>query len=1017
MEVATQYQDVPISLRSLFRILLYCSLLICATAVHAQVDSQRTLQSAREDQDYTFALGLYSDKMYELAAEQLDAFVRSYPLSVRRPDALFLRSECAYFMSEYDVAASGYRAFLVEYPRSGLADDAQFRIGQSELARNRYEGSVAAFKSVIDDHPDSPLAGESAYWLGEAYDRSGDMSNAVKYFTLSYEHFTGNPYKDYAMYAVGWTYHKNSRFAEARQAYENLLSALPGSSLAPAATVRIGECLFAEKKYAEAVSHLTPLLSSVRDTTLQGDAQYTVAESHYALQEYDKAGARFTALIDAYPRHQRYGDALYGLGWTNLKQKKFDAAADAFRRLADLGGVRSHEAAYRFGAALRDAGRQDSARTVLLSVAAGRTDGEYSDDALVDAADISLRAGNKEAAGQIARRVVTEFPASNVRGDALWMLGELALADGKPAEARPFFKAAVVNPVSGREIVVTSSFRAALCSYRTASYDTAAAEFGQFREAYPGHPKVAEAAYWQAESEFRRGNFSQARPLYTEAVRSTSGKQQQDALYGLGWAAYKEGRYQEAVEAFGRLISGAQRSTIDYDARMRQADALFAMKEYQRAEQAYRSAVRLYPDTSANDVARYQAAQCAFRREDLPGAYAQFQDLVKTMPKSPFADDAQYAMGWINFRRKEYADAIKDFQVVIRSFPNGDVVPRAYYSLADGYYNLGQYGPAERSYRDVIKLFPESQYVPDAITGLQYCLIAQGKDDEAVRVIDDFLREHGSSPSAQALQLKKAEILFGKGERTAAREAYRAFVASYPSSPLIGQAWYWLGKTELQSGNREASFDGFRRAWESPGAYRGPALLDALDAAIAIGRTEEALSLILGFERSMTPAEIRADVAYRKAQLYRAEGNEEEAQRQFERVVTDHPSEKAAARARVTLARMAMDKGDMERARLLAQDVAGSSTDDVGAEAQVLVAESYAGQKKWRDAATAFLRVKYVFPSSREWNDEAALGLAGAYRSLGETEKARQTLREFLKGSPDPEVRAKAEALLKELGG
>ena len=46
-----------------------------AELLFGQIDSQANLKSARENQDYSFAAGLYRDKLYQLSSEQFDLFL------------------------------------------------------------------------------------------------------------------------------------------------------------------------------------------------------------------------------------------------------------------------------------------------------------------------------------------------------------------------------------------------------------------------------------------------------------------------------------------------------------------------------------------------------------------------------------------------------------------------------------------------------------------------------------------------------------------------------------------------------------------------------------------------------------------------------------------------------------------------------------------------------------------------------------------------------------------------------
>jgi tetratricopeptide (TPR) repeat protein len=137
----------------------------------------------------------------------------------------------------------------------------------------------------------------------------------------------------------------------------------------------------------------------------------------------------------------------------------------------------------------------------------------------------------------------------------------------------------------------------------------------------------------------------------------------------------------------------------------------------------------------------------------------------------------------------------------------------------------------------------------------------------------------------------------------------------------------------------------------------------------------------------------------------------------FEAVVLDFPTHQASYRSRIELARLALSERMFDQARRLARQVATARSDDLGAEGQYVVGRSYAGESNWKEAATAFLRVRYVFPASREWNDRAALGLAEAYWRSGDAARAKETLTQFLSGSPDEELRHEGEALLGEIGG
>lgn len=991
--------------------------LVGTHSTHAQVASPPTQKSAAEDQDYTFGYGLFQDKLYSLAAEQFESFVRKYPSSIRLQDALFLLAESAYLQGQYADALPTYARLIREFPSSALTDDAHFRTGQSNLALKRPADAVTSFKTVIDRFPQSPLAGEAAYWLGESHVALGERETAVKYYTLSYEHFPNNPYKDYAWYAVGWTRQSDRRFSDAISAYRTLIDSLPTSSLVSAARIRIAECRFGTEDYAGALAGLQAERSTIGSPLEAGQADYLIAESYERLKNFPAARDSYRRFVTEHPEHPLQEDGWYGLGWTLFQLGRHDSASAIFGEVGGRGGKRAAAAMFRKGAS--DRMRRDTTAALASYRQSVELDerGDFADNALADVADILLLRGDAVQAKATAERVVASYPDSDVRADALRIIGDALLRMGDAVEARERLREAAAVPGARFDVAVGAAFQAAWASFRIGDFEQASQGFAAFIQKYPQHPRSADARYWQAESEYRRGAYEQALPLYRAISSDEKHARRLDAAYGEGWSLYKLGRFQESAAAFDRLVQFAPRGPYAYDARLRQADALFALKEYARAGQAYRSVLRSFPDSTSNDYAAYQAAQAAYRGNDFTEAYKQFAELVRTMPSSPLADDAQYAMGWVNFQRKEYTEAIKEFQKVTRNFPTGDAAPRAFYSLGDSYYNMQQYAAAEASYRELIRRFPDHRLISDAMVGLQYALVAQGKEKEASGVIDRFIRDNQATAAATDLQLKKAELLYGQKDFSGAAAGYRAYLAGAPDGRDRGQAQYWLGRSYLALGQRAEALESFEVASSLSGRFAAPATLEAIDVVLEAGNGAKALDLIGRGERQFSSdGNVLSELLYRKGRLFLTDGNAPEAQRLWNEVVRRWDSSRAADRSRIGLARLALTSGDATGARTLSQRVATGRTDEIGAEAQFVIGETWAAVGDWRQATTAFLRVRYVFAAYADWVNRALLEAGRSYERSGDKARARETYRDLLQRQPEATIRKEAEQRLGALG-
>jgi TolA-binding protein len=168
-------------------------------------------------------------------------------------------------------------------------------------------------------------------------------------------------------------------------------------------------------------------------------------------------------------------------------------------------------------------------------------------------------------------------------------------------------------------------------------------------------------------------------------------------------------------------------------------------------------------------------------------------------------------------------------------------------------------------------------------------------------------------------------------------------------------------------------------------------------------------------EKELANTPSAAEVSYIKGMLFYENGASDEARNQFEFVISKYPGTDQADRARMGLAMISLDSHNFSAAQSLAQQVATSRTDQVGAEAQYLSGESYLQSKEWQNAVTSFLRVRYVFPSYETWVAKALLGLGQAYEGLGNRLKAKEAYQSALKMQKEGEVASAASQRLKAL--
>jgi TolA-binding protein len=318
----------------------------------------------------------------------------------------------------------------------------------------------------------------------------------------------------------------------------------------------------------------------------------------------------------------------------------------------------------------------------------------------------------------------------------------------------------------------------------------------------------------------------------------------------------------------------------------------------------------------------------------------------------------------------------------------------------------------------VLRQFPKSQYAADAITGIQYCYTAQGKDLEAIEVLDDFIKENPTSTASEELQLKKGELLFNKKKYTDAAKVYRGFSEQNPHSKLLALAQYFLARCYRLSGNPDEAALAYERAANTPDASEkviGESSMEAAELYNSQNKSEKAIQVLQQLQERVKDTEIIAETKVRMGQSYHRAGNSLKACTLFEQVIKEYGDLPLADEARVERARIYFQNGSYDDAKTIVERVASSHKDELGAEAQYIIGASLDGKKQWNDVITALLRVKYIFPSYERWVGMANLGLGDAYEQTKDAKRARASYSAVIKLKTDKTVIEEAQRRLKKM--
>ncbi|MGC8653092.1 MAG: tetratricopeptide repeat protein [Candidatus Kryptoniota bacterium] len=989
-------------------------LIIMIAAALLSLDSSITYAQAAgetiaEQQDYTFAVGLYRNGQYQLALQQFDSFLKHYPSSSHSDEIIFLSGESLMQLKQYSQAILKYTLLMDSFPESPYFIRAELRAGEIYLKIGHLEKAEKFLKNVLSSgatQRESGVEAEASFKLGQVFVEKADYDNAIKYFELTYEGYPQSQFADYALYAAAWSYGKKGNFSVSRAKFIQLLKQYPESSLKDATLEKIGECSYFLGDYkssADTLSKLTISVSKERALSENGiqifePALYFLGRDYAQLQIIDSAITTYEKYIEFYPEGSHNSEVRVFLSNLILEKGKGDLS----KVIKLLGPIESgdplfSDAQISLAKAYQAIGRFDSTEKIMQSLIAGSKGS-------AEAAKANLEFGKmlyKEKMYEKAQSTFVEASRDeSIYPAAMKNAAVSAAAHGDYQNAKVYFLNAI-GKLTGHSLV-TAHFEYASALYASGDFKGAAQVYLAIQNiSYASNEEREKALYLEGESFFRAGDYQQAANIYSDYISAyQTGNYAETALLGLGYSLYYQSRFVDAIKDFKAFVFRYPASIYLPDVYLRMGDSFYFNRNYDSALAVYREAAMKFSSDTTTAYAWYQIGQSEFNLQSYDSSLTAFQHVIKNFPATSIAAEAQYAIGWVYFSEKNYKEAIIEFNHTLKNYPQSTAASRALYSRGDAYYNMGSYNQALQSYNELLEKYPTSQYVDNAIVGMQYCLTILGRPKEAEQVIDNFVSQHPGLPHVDQIFYKKVDYALNQNRLADAEKDLKEFVIKFPESSLLPKALYNLANVYIKLKNESSAMGVFSDIIRK---YRKSEYATA--ARIELAEIYQRKKSYIEAQKLLVEAAAGNDSYTTKAEtalgrLYLAEGDTLRAESELSKAAlsqSDSINDGDRASAKILLGEIYANTGRLEEAISLANSVARSRTDIIGGEAQLNVARYYCMAGDSSNAILGFLRVKYVFGSFEDLVARSELEMADCLTKFGNVSDARHLLDDFLK--------------------
>lgn len=833
--------------------------------------------------------------------ETFEKLLASYPASEKAPDAKLRLGDCHYILKEYGKAVKAYKVFLDAYPDKKAAADALYMTGYSYIKLGDFDKAAEAFSEAASKFPDSPKAAECSFMAGESYDQKGDFAKARGYYLAVVAKDPDGTYGQKSAFRIGEADFLGGNYEEAKKELGDFLLKHVYSEDAPAARLDLGDAYFKTGSFDEAITQYDMFINKYSASELLPEAEFRKAESYYQKKDYAKAKEIYTEVLAKYPDAKGRDRFLYGLGWSCFKLGDMRGATENFGKLAEK--------------------YPDSDLAVTAYLQLGEARARMKDYG--QAADAYKHAlANAKDPSDI----------KTARYDMAWAYYQAKMF--KEAEQALLEMLADNQKLDPQGNIEVKNLLARCRLYR-GDYPSAISGFKEIADKYPKDPLAQDALLGLAEAYERHGDPYKAIDAYQRLLKNyPESKGKDEALFGIGRNYLEQGNFSQAVEGFTALLSQVSSPKYQEDGLFGLAESCYGAKDYPKAMENYASYIRKYPGGSHRDKALYGLAWSLMGLKEYQGSYDAFIKLSTEAKDGSLVPEAILDAGEAMYDQGKYAEAETQYKDVLAKYPDTEPANKAVYALAWTELKLNNAKDAEAGFEEFSKANPKDPLADEADYQRGLILIQQGETDKGTALLKsvadkdpsgdvgnraklalakamasagdqaqaqallDQLKKSGSGNLVQEAVFQQAYLKFNQQSFAEAQKLFEQFVQSYPGSVYEMKARYFAALSAVNLKDYEAAAEGLKKVADSSAQELKPgALYWYADSCYNLKKYQDALDSYESFISKYQADKLLPEAEYGRAWALDKLGRTADAENAFKSLATKYPDGPHAADA------------------------------------------------------------------------------------------------------------------------
>ena len=830
-------------------------------------------QERSEIDDFSYALKLYNEKLYHLAAQQFSRFTTNYPESDKLPEAGFYTGMAYYYLKDYENARIEFQRVAVDFPKHDRAAESWYMIGECYSTLNKDAEAAKAYEMVKLLYPQYGKAAESILRAATLYQKMKKYDDAEQLYNLIQNRYIESTSYFPSYLEEAKLFLEKGQTSKANANLEKIIASNADNKLKAQTWFYMGEAYRTQGNYQLAIPAYQKVITTYKNTSVYPGAILSLAQIYLKLEQYIDAQRILSEALNSNPPAEYLYDMQENLADAYYLSGKYALASNNFQSsLASSDSTKYTLIKLKLALSWYKQNNVNKAIQTLKDIILDKKYYNATGYGIAKSLYFTWLKEAKEYETAIADLYTLKTIRSLSKDDQIWLADFLKLKkdwQGIIRELQPAIYADIKFSYKDNFI-----FDVARANENLGDYKESARYYKMLIDGYASSEFAPQAE--------KRLEYIQNYHLVDENVGigqlavlmgdMISKKDNTQLQFNLGQIYYKNLKdYQNALIQFQTALQSVEDPSVQVEiyhhiglTYQRLADDETTpdnkkLEYLQLAKNNLGKAMENLSNAKEPDLVAWHFVSLGIKADNSPSEkqIGYIETLVSQYPESVWREQWYAGLGELyaqnpenltsalkyynmlceqfpnskNFASYLYERAIlnlkinstqsiDDFKTIAGSYPYSQPAAKSLYNLGQVWESEGKYSQAAEIYAKILNEYYYTDIADQANLRLGDCYLNSGKSTEAIALYSKILnpveaedvvigREILSKDQSE-LTFKLAKAYFDMGELNLARTNFVNYLANNPNGIFSDEASFFLGEIYLSINDQNSAINSYR---------------------------------------------------------------------------------------------------------------------------------------------------------------------------------------------------------------